>query len=67
MYLQWKCLNFDYNINEVCSQGSIYLYVSNNNDNDYSHNNDAKNDNNENDNDETAQTPYQSLYKNRRI
>ena len=28
MYLQWKCLNFDYNINEVCSQGSIYLYVS---------------------------------------
>ena len=22
MYLQWKCLNFDYNFTEVCSQGS---------------------------------------------
>ena len=25
MYLQWKCLNFDYNFTEVCSQGSIWL------------------------------------------
>ena len=28
MYLQWKCLNFDYNFTEVCSQGSNWLYVS---------------------------------------
>ena len=41
---------------------------NNNNDNDYSHNNDANNDSNENDNDiKTAQTPCQSLYKDRRI
>ena len=25
MYLQWKCLNFDYNFTEVCSQGSNWL------------------------------------------
>ena len=37
------------------------------NDNDYNHNNDTNNDNNENDNDKTAQTPCQSLYKDRRI
>ena len=28
MYHQWKCLNFDYNFTEVCSQGSKWLYVS---------------------------------------
>ena len=38
---------------------------NNNNDNDYNHNNDANNDNN--DNDKTAQTPCQSLYKDRCI
>ena len=25
MYLQWKCLNFDYNFTQVCSQGSNWL------------------------------------------
>ena len=25
MYLQWKCLNFDYDFTEVCSQGSNWL------------------------------------------
>ena len=42
-------------------------YTGGYNDNDYNHNNDTDNDNNENDNDKTAQTPCQSLYKDRRI
>ena len=25
IYLQWKCLNFNYNFTEVCSQGSNWL------------------------------------------
>ena len=28
IYLQWKCLNFNYNFTEVCSQGSNWLKVS---------------------------------------
>ena len=28
IYLQWRCLNFNYNFTEVCSQGSNWLYVS---------------------------------------
>ena len=28
IYLQWKCLYFNYNFTEVCSQGSNWLYVS---------------------------------------
>ena len=28
IYLQWKCLNFNYNFTEVYSQGSNWLYVS---------------------------------------
>ena len=26
MYLQWNCLNFNYNFTDVCSQGSNWLY-----------------------------------------
>ena len=54
--------------NDDKNNGDDYDNKNNsNNDNDYSHNNDANNDNNENNIDKKAQTPCQSLYKDRRI